>query len=213
MIGIVSMVILRLVSRSLAAMLSRARVDKPVSTTAPLGVEQMDNRRSGPPWWAWLLLLLAPLLLILWWLRRRSGEGEPAAGQRADDAVRTLGATRLHGVDLGVGAGESERPRAGGFAGDSELHAEETGMAAPDDLTLIEGVGPKLSSILQDAGITTFAQLAEYTPQHIQTILRAAGHRLADPTSWPEQARLLAAGDQAGFQALTSRLKGGRYTD
>jgi len=83
--------------------------------------------------------------------------------------------------------------------------------AKPDDLTVIEGIGPKISRILQDAGITTFSQLAEADVDHLRSILAAAGLRyLADPTTWPEQARLAAAGDQAGLQALQASLKGGR---
>ena len=83
--------------------------------------------------------------------------------------------------------------------------------AKPDDLTVIEGIGPKISRILQEAGITTFAQLAETDVERLRSILAAAGLRyLADPASWPEQARLAAAGDRAGLQALQASLKGGR---
>src|SRR3990172_8519724 len=35
---------------------------------------------------------------------------------------------------------------------------------APDDLAVIEGIGPKIAALLQGAGITTFAELAETDP-------------------------------------------------
>ena len=85
-------------------------------------------------------------------------------------------------------------------------------IAAPDDLTAIEGIGPKIKALLNDAGITTFAQLAETSPDDLRSILRAAGRRfsLADPQTWPEQARLARDGDWDAFEALTRELKGGR---
>ncbi len=86
--------------------------------------------------------------------------------------------------------------------------------AAPqviDDLEIIEGIGPKIAGVLKQAGVTRFDQLAAMEPAKISEILLAANLRLADPQSWPEQARLAAAGDKAGLQALQDRLKGGRF--
>jgi predicted flap endonuclease-1-like 5' DNA nuclease len=80
----------------------------------------------------------------------------------------------------------------------------------PDDLVIIEGIGPKISSVLQANGIDTFAQLASTQIGDLQQILLKEGLRLADPTSWPEQARLAAAGDWDGLNALQAQLKGGR---
>lgn len=81
---------------------------------------------------------------------------------------------------------------------------------APDDLTKIEGIGPKIAALLQGAGITTFDELAETDVERIGALLKEAGLRLADPHSWPEQARLAAEGDWDGLQALQDSLKGGR---
>jgi predicted flap endonuclease-1-like 5' DNA nuclease len=82
--------------------------------------------------------------------------------------------------------------------------------SAPDDLAVIEGIGPKIAALLQDAGITTFNELAETEPARLESLLRDADLRLADPSSWPEQARLAAAGDWDALQSLQDRLKGGR---
>ncbi len=57
-----------------------------------------------------------------------------------------------------------------------------------DDLTRISGIGPKISKILADAGISTFAQLAELEENELLTILDAAQIRFADPGSWIRQA-------------------------
>jgi NADH-quinone oxidoreductase subunit I len=83
--------------------------------------------------------------------------------------------------------------------------------AAPDDLKVIEGIGPRIATLLQSAGITTFAQLAETEVSRLEQLLVEANlRRLADPAMWPEQARLAASGDWDAFNALTDQLKGGR---
>jgi len=94
--------------------------------------------------------------------------------------------------------------------GVSAAASQEIPRAASDDLKVIEGIGPKIASVLQSAGINTFAQLAATDPARLETILRDASLHLADPATWPEQARLAAAGDWIAFDALTARLKGGR---
>lgn len=83
---------------------------------------------------------------------------------------------------------------------------------AEDDLIKIEGIGPKMAQVLGEAGITTFEQLAATSPARLREILDAAGnrYRMIDPTTWPQQAALAAAGDWSGFDALAAKLKGGR---
>jgi hypothetical protein len=84
----------------------------------------------------------------------------------------------------------------------------------PDNLKQIEGIGPKISQLLQDNGILTFAQLAETNPDRLWAILHEAGPRfqLASPESWPEQARLAADGAWDELRALQDRLIAGRHT-
>jgi predicted flap endonuclease-1-like 5' DNA nuclease len=83
-------------------------------------------------------------------------------------------------------------------------------VPAPDDLQRIEGIGPKISGLLQAAGITTFAQLAAGDVGRLERIVREAGITIADPTTWPEQARLAAAGRWDELEVLQEELKGGR---
>ncbi len=82
-----------------------------------------------------------------------------------------------------------------------------------DDLKRIEGIGPRIAAVLQEAGITTFAQLADADQARLERILEEADPRLlrlASPAHWPEQAALAAAGEWEALQALQSELKGGR---
>lgn len=66
-----------------------------------------------------------------------------------------------------------------------------------DDLTVIEGIGPKIQELLFQYGIRSYRQLAATDVTRIKEILRSAGPQLAmhDPGTWTAQA-LLAANDQ-----------------
>lgn len=97
-----------------------------------------------------------------------------------------------------------------GDSGEEQVEAVAPVERPVDNLTRIEGIGPKISSVLQAAGITTFTELADTDAEHVREILRAAGLNLADPTTWPDQARLAAAGDWEGLKRLQDNLKGGR---
>lgn len=78
-----------------------------------------------------------------------------------------------------------------------------TPAASSDDLTRIKGLGPKLAALLGEFGITTFAQIAAWTPQEIERIDARLGRFSGRITrdQWVEQAKLLAAGDESGFTA------------
>jgi len=90
--------------------------------------------------------------------------------------------------------------------------SDATAPAAPaaDDLTIIEGIGPKIASVLQAAGITSLTELAATDVGQLEEILTAAKLPLASPETWPEQAQLAAAGDLDGLKQLQDQLKGGR---
>jgi predicted flap endonuclease-1-like 5' DNA nuclease len=63
----------------------------------------------------------------------------------------------------------------------------------PDNLKRITGIGPKIETLLKENGITTFAQLAQTEVSRLQAILLEAGlENIADPSTWPDQARQLA---------------------
>ncbi|MFO6448425.1 hypothetical protein ACLBKU_14925 [Erythrobacter sp. NE805] len=70
-----------------------------------------------------------------------------------------------------------------------------------DDLTRIKGLGPKLAALLGQFGINRFDQIAAWTPEDIERIDAQLGRFSGRITrdQWVEQARLLAAGDEAGF--------------
>ena len=89
------------------------------------------------------------------------------------------------------------------------------GKVRRDDLTVIEGIGPKISELCHGIGIQTWADLAQTEASLLRAMLQDAGPRFRthDPETWPEQASLLAVGRWEEFRALTDRLDGGRVVD
>ena len=81
---------------------------------------------------------------------------------------------------------------------------------APDDLQKIEGIGPKVSRVLKEAGITTFSGLAAANSADVQKALNDTGLQMMNPEGWIEQASLAAKGDWEGLERLQNELKGGR---
>ena len=81
-----------------------------------------------------------------------------------------------------------------------------------DKLTIIEGIGPKIEGLLNEAGIITFNDLAKSKTTELKSILMAAGKRyqMHDPSTWAAQAKLAAAGKMDELKKMQSNLKGGR---
>lgn len=79
-----------------------------------------------------------------------------------------------------------------------------------DDLTKIEGIGPKVAKTLNAAGISTFEDLSIAKVEDLQQMLNDAGLQMMDPTTWPQQAKLAAEGDWDALKKLQDKLSGGR---
>ena len=81
-----------------------------------------------------------------------------------------------------------------------------------DDLTKIEGVGPKIAGLLKAAGIKTFTELAKAKKATLTGILDDAGsrYRMHDPTTWAKQSKLAAADKWDALGKLQDQLKGGK---
>lgn len=96
---------------------------------------------------------------------------------------------------------------------EAKKKAEEAVAAGPDDLKRIEGIGSKIADVLSAAGITTFAQLSKTKPDQIIEILEETDPnllKLADPATWPNQARLAAGGKWEALERYQEKLKGGQ---
>jgi len=80
-----------------------------------------------------------------------------------------------------------------------------------DDLTKIEGLGPKAAEALVNAGMESYAKLAEGDAEKIKEILTEASSRMAhlDTTSWPKQAKMASDGKWDELKEWQDSVKGG----
>lgn len=81
-----------------------------------------------------------------------------------------------------------------------------------DDLTKVEGIGPKIKSLLNDDSIWSFKQLSQTDVSRIEKILEEAGprYRMHSPTTWPEQAKMAHEGKWDELKIWQENHKGGR---
>ena len=78
----------------------------------------------------------------------------------------------------------------------------------PDDLLKLKGVGPKLNMLLIELGVTRYSQIADWSDADIAAIDAKLGNFKGRPVrdQWVDQAKYLAAGDLAGFEAKYGKL-------
>ncbi len=118
-------------------------------------------------WWVGLKLGVLVALVIWWWMQEDFFDEKSVSNDRIELAPDDLDAA----------------PPAG----------DEHAVITPDDLTKIDGIGPKYAQVLQAAGVLTLKTLAGMHPDDIRNIFQAAGGRVPNPTTWPEGAAQLAA--------------------
>lgn len=122
---------------------------------------------------------------------------------RTDSGSSTMAAGAVKPEQEGLVAAVLDRAaaRAAGFS-----------VKGEDDLTVVEGIGPKISRLFKDAGILTLAELSRTPTQRLQEILNAGGsrYRLADPTTWAQQAGLAASNSWTELKTFQDTLDGGR---
>jgi len=90
--------------------------------------------------------------------------------------------------------------------------AKPAKAVASDDLTKIEGIGPKISAILKAAGFDTFEKLASASEESLRVALTNGGIKLVPPAvgTWAKQAELASSGDWDALSALQNELVAGR---
>ncbi|MEM6699647.1 MAG: helix-hairpin-helix domain-containing protein [Bacteroidota bacterium] len=84
-----------------------------------------------------------------------------------------------------------------------------------DNLQVVEGIGPKLESVLKEAGVTSWSKLSNKSRDELKAILNEAGgkrYQIHDPKTWPEQARLANEGKWEELVAYQKLLDTGRDT-
>lgn len=150
-------------------------------------------------YWPAIVLALVVGLVIAWYVFR--------AGRK----TRVMGT--LHDV-LDEGAAPAERNRAlidsapAATSGPAPVAVAAAPATGADDLTRIKGLGPKLAATLHTLGVTSFAAISAWDDAEVERIDgqlgRFQGRIRRD--DWVGQARLLAAGDDAGFAEKYGKL-------
>ena len=87
--------------------------------------------------------------------------------------------------------------------------------SAADNLKLVEGIGPKIEELLNNAGIKTFAALASTDVDAIKKVLEDAGsrYRSHNPSTWPAQAQMAVDGKWDELKKWQDELDGGKVVD
>lgn len=156
-----------------------------------------------------LVLLLLLIALFAWWLGR---ERPPQPSQTVHSASPVMTVTAAPPVPAPVPAAIPPMPVAPAPVEVKTAPVIRPATAAqPDDLKIIEGIGPKMAAALVAAGIDSFAKLAQSPESAIHAAIEAAGMRFAPSVpTWPEQAAYAARGDMDGLKAFQATLTGGR---
>lgn len=81
-----------------------------------------------------------------------------------------------------------------------------------DDLTFVEGIGPKIAELFHNQGIKTWADLAVCSEERCREVLKSGGERFAIhvPTTWPRQAKMAAEGEWQALFDWQEKLDGGK---
>lgn len=160
-------------------------------------------------------------LTIIEGVGRKSAEALAASGvrtyqtmagktpQELEDAVKSQNVRLVGSTE--TWPTQAELAAAGDFEALDALKSRIKGGYLHDDLTQIEGIGPKAQEALYEAGFRSFANVAAANVDALREVLEKNPNlKLLVPDTWPQQAALLAKGDLDGLKALQDQLKGGR---
>jgi len=132
---------------------------------------------------------------------------EPGTTDLAGPTADLAGAT----ADLAGPTADLAEPTAGLAGPTTDLAGPTADLTPIDDLARIEGIGPKIAAALIGSGVRSYRQLADADVDTLREAINAAGISFAPSiTTWSQQAKLLADGNEEEFQALTDRLVAGR---
>lgn len=80
-----------------------------------------------------------------------------------------------------------------------------------DDLTVVEGIGPKIQQLFHNHNVKTWLALSQCSVEKCQEVLDSGGSRfrMHKPNTWPKQAELAANGKWAELKKWQDELDGG----
>ena len=161
--------------------------------------------------WSWFLWLLGAFLLGIllgWLLLKIFGDDNNKIDypSKIKDLETELAACRKEKSVLAASAVATTASLA------AAIIPAKNDNSVKDDLTKVEGIGPKIKGLLNEDGIWSFKQLSEAKVSRLQKILDNAGprYRVHKPKTWPVQAKMVAEGNWTELTKWQNKLKGGR---
>lgn len=141
---------------------------------------------SNRDMFSWTLGLVALAVFFWLWSRREAmAERDAGAAEAAEEAVQ-----------------EAEE-----LVKRTIVRRDDDAQAEPDNLTRINGIGAVFETMLNDAGIRTYATLARASVEELEAIIEASGRsRPGRLETWPQQAELAANGDWDGLKRFVDQL-------
>ena len=120
-------------------------------------------------------------------------------------------ASWLLGRMLGKGTTEVATARSSDGIDYAAARAAGFVVSGPDNLEIIEGIGPKIAHLLRSNGVTTFKQLSGMSIPALRAILDKGGERfrINNPQTWAEQATLAVSNRWADLRRLQEELDAG----
>ncbi len=81
-----------------------------------------------------------------------------------------------------------------------------------DNLKVIEGIGPKIESLLNEQWVTSYADIVQVGNKWLVAILEQAGpkYQMHNPKTWPDQAALAMKGKWWELKEYQDLLSGGK---
>jgi predicted flap endonuclease-1-like 5' DNA nuclease len=177
-----------------------------------------------------MIALALAALAVIWWgtiLHRRRKKAQAQVdenfavaeehGATNEASAASLDGTAAVSDDVPVATAPKAEPVEASVlpAEVASEHSPAVATPAPvtpiaSDLTQIKGLGPKLAATLAEQGITRVEQIAALTPDAAAELDATLGTFKGRMTRdrWIEQAKLLSAGDRAGYEAAFGKLGG-----
>lgn len=145
------------------------------------------------------------------------GGSDSIKGAAGDLGVSALSASGAGAAGLTGDSGDSSTSNTSGGASASGSSSGGNKKSIysgikEDNLQIIEGIGPKMESILKENGIGTFSALAGKSTSEVQAVLDKYGdkYKIIDPLTWSQQAGYAANGDYEGLIDLQKKLDTGK---
>jgi predicted flap endonuclease-1-like 5' DNA nuclease len=147
--------------------------------------------------------------------KRRGRQAKVAVEAEVEEGVAGVSARAMEAADAtdAPAAKTSEKkPRRSREEVAAQKAAEADAQKAAlngDDFRIIEGIGPKMTELLHQNGITSFQDLASKSYEDLKALVMSHRQYLAKPDTWAQQAQLVVEGKMDELAALKATLKRG----